>query len=99
MPCAQDFGGVKWAMKGRFIDKIGNRFPNQKRRGGWDLETSGALKQGWRLMHAKDSLFYECFKAKYFPRCSFLEAVESPNCSFVWRSIMAAQEILMQGCC
>ena len=70
-----------------------------KKEGGWDLGTSGALEHGWRLMHAKDSLFYECFKAKYFPRCSFLEAVESPNCSFVWRSIMAAQEILTQGCC
>ena len=56
-------------------------------------------KQGWRLMQAKDSLLYGCYKAKYFPRCSFLEAVESPNCSFVRRSIMAAQEILKQECC
>jgi len=32
-------------------------------------------KQGWRLMQAKDSLLYGCFKEKYFPRCSSLEAV------------------------
>lgn len=40
--CAR-FGGVKWAMKGRFIGKIGSRCLNQRRKVGWDLETSGVL--------------------------------------------------------
>ena len=56
-------------------------------------------KQGWRMVQGNDSLLYRCFKARYFPRSSFLEAKESPNCSYVWRSLMAAQPILQAGYC
>ena len=56
-------------------------------------------KQGSRLLQEKDSLLYGCFKAKYFPRCSFLEAKDVPNSSFVWKSLMATQPILKKGCC
>ena len=56
-------------------------------------------KQGWRLLQEDDSLLFKCFKARYFPRSNFLEAVVSPNCSFVWRSIMATLPILKKGCC
>ena len=47
-------------------------------------------KQGWRLLQERDSLLYRCFKAKYFPRCNFLEANDKPNSSYVWKSLMAA---------
>ena len=40
-------------------------------------------KQGWRLLQEKESLFYKCFSARYFPRSHFFDAVESPNCSYV----------------
>ncbi|KAL0015521.1 hypothetical protein SO802_002590 [Lithocarpus litseifolius] len=56
-------------------------------------------KQGWRLMPDKESLLYKCFSARYFPRSHFLDSVESPNCSYVWRSIMAALPILKARCC
>ena len=56
-------------------------------------------KQGWRLLQEDESLLYKCFKARYFPRSNFLEASESLDCSFVWRSIMAAPHILKNGCC
>ena len=56
-------------------------------------------KQGLRLIHEKDLLLYKCFKARYFPRCQFLDAAIPPNSSFVWRSIMAALPILKSGCC
>ena len=52
-----------------------------------------------RLLHDTNSLVYQCFKARYFPRSHFLEAKESPNCSFVWKSIMAALPTLKFGCC
>ncbi|XP_075674939.1 uncharacterized protein LOC142644147 [Castanea sativa] len=56
-------------------------------------------KQGWRMVQGNDSLLYQCFKARYFPRSSFLEAKESPNCSYVWRSLMAAKPIIQSGHC
>ena len=56
-------------------------------------------KQGWRMVQCNDSLLYQCFKARYFPRSSFLEAKVSPNCLYVWRSLMAAQPILLSGHC
>ena len=56
-------------------------------------------KQGWRLMQGKDSLLFRCFKVKYFPRCGFLEVVDVPNSSFVWKSILATKEILERGHC
>ena len=56
-------------------------------------------KQGWRLIQEHDSLMYQCFKARYFPRSQFLEALDSPNSSYVWKSIMTAKPILKKGCC
>ena len=56
-------------------------------------------KQGWRLMQGKDSLLFRCFKVKYLPRCGFLDVVDVPNSSFVWKSILATKEILERGHC
>lgn len=56
-------------------------------------------KQGWRLLHEKESLLYGCFKAKYFPRGPFLEANDVPNGSFMWKSLLIAQHILKKRCC
>ncbi|KAL4619828.1 hypothetical protein ACB092_06G108800 [Castanea dentata] len=70
--------------------------------GFWDLRLFNYVmlaKQGWRLTHDQNSLFFKCFKARYFPRCHLLDATVSPNCSFVWRSIMAVMPILRSGSC
>ena len=56
-------------------------------------------KQGWRLIQEQGSLLYGYFKVRYFPRGSFLEAIDVPNSSYVWKSLMAAQPILKNGCC
>nr|XP_023924674.1 uncharacterized protein LOC112036081 [Quercus suber] len=56
-------------------------------------------KQGWRLLQNQESLVFKCLKACYFPCCSFLEAVDSPTSSYIWKSIMAAQPVLKKGCC
>ena len=55
-------------------------------------------KQGWRLLKNHDSLMFKCSKARYFPRCNFLHTDDSPNSSYVWKSMMAAMPIL-SGCC
>ena len=56
-------------------------------------------KQGWRLMQDQEMLAFKCLKARYFPRCHFLEASDSPNSSYTWKSIMAAKPILQRGSC
>ena len=56
-------------------------------------------KQGWRLLKNHESLMFKCFKARYFPRCNFLHPKDSPNNSFVWKSMVAALPILKSGCC
>jgi len=54
-------------------------------------------KKGWRLIQDQDSILFQCLKARYFPRCNFLDTVVSPNCSYTWKSIMAAVTILKSG--
>ena len=54
-------------------------------------------KQGWRLQQNSNSLFYWVFKRKYFPDSSFVNAHKGRNPSYVWRSILATQPIIMQG--
>lgn len=56
-------------------------------------------KQGWPFLLDQDSLLHRCFKAKYFPKCNFLEAVGVPNSSYVWKSIIVAQPILRRDYC
>ena len=55
-------------------------------------------KQGWRLLKDHDSFLFICFEARYFPRCNFLHAADSPNSSYVWKSMMATMPILRSGC-
>nr|XP_023873925.1 uncharacterized protein LOC111986517 [Quercus suber] len=54
-------------------------------------------KQVWRLIHNTHSLFHRVYKAWYFPRGSFLTAELGPNPSFVWRSLLAARDIIIEG--
>ena len=50
-------------------------------------------------MHDHESLLSKCFKARYFPRCHFLDSVDSSNSLYVWKSIMSAMPILRSGYC
>ena len=54
-------------------------------------------KQAWRLIHNNGSLFYRVYKERYFPNTSFLEAELGHNPSFVWRSLLAARDIIHAG--
>lgn len=55
-------------------------------------------KQGWRLLNNENSLVTSLMKARYYPRSDFLNAELGANPSYMWRSILAAQDILKQGC-
>jgi hypothetical protein len=54
-------------------------------------------KQGWRLATQPTSLFSRVFRSKYFPRCSFWQAKLGSSPSFIWRSILAARDLLRKG--
>ena len=90
-------------MKGRFIGSIGGNFTHKKRRGGMGFPDLRAFnlamlsKQAWRLTQDTHSLFYRVYKARYFPNCSFMMAELGSNLSFVWRSLLAARDIIYSG--
>ena len=54
-------------------------------------------KQGWRLLQKPSSLVAQIFKARYYHSSSFLEANIGPNPSYVWRSVLASQELIRRG--
>ena len=54
-------------------------------------------KQAWRLVHHTQSLFYKVYKARCFPNYSFLDADIGHNPSYVWRSLLMASDILVEG--
>lgn len=53
--------------------------------------------QGWRLLKFQDKLVSKVFKARYYSKGSFLNAEIGNNPSFIWRSIMEAQDIIKKG--
>lgn len=54
-------------------------------------------KQGWRILTNPLSLVSRLMKARYFPTSSFLDAKLGNNPSYLWRSILAGQDILREG--
>ncbi|XP_019177676.1 PREDICTED: uncharacterized protein LOC109172888 [Ipomoea nil] len=55
-------------------------------------------KQGLRMLTCPGSLVARIFKARYFPNTTFFEATLGGNPSYVWRSIMASQDLVRSGC-
>lgn len=54
-------------------------------------------KQGWRLLSNPDSIAAQIFKARYFPKSGFMDAMAVPDMSYTWRSILAGRELLSLG--
>lgn len=55
-------------------------------------------KQGWRILNEENPLVSKLFKARYFPKTDFLNATAGANPSYVWRSILSAQDAIRAGC-
>ncbi|KAH9697393.1 reverse transcriptase domain-containing protein [Citrus sinensis] len=54
-------------------------------------------KQLWRLLTRPDSLMARILKARYYSRKSVLQASLGHNPSYVWRSILAAKDVVSKG--
>lgn len=54
-------------------------------------------KQSWRLTMKSDSTVSKIYRARYFPGGNFLTAKLGANPSYVWRSVLASQELLKAG--
>lgn len=55
-------------------------------------------KQRWRLINNDNPLVTKLIQAKYYPNGDFLSAQLVQNLSFMWKSILAAQELVKNGC-
>uniref|UniRef100_A0A803NUS5 Reverse transcriptase domain-containing protein n=1 Tax=Cannabis sativa TaxID=3483 RepID=A0A803NUS5_CANSA len=62
-----------------------------------DFNLSLLAKQGWRLLSCEDTLATKVFKARYFASGNFLNATLGSNPSYVWRSILEAQDLVRAG--
>lgn len=62
------------------------------------FNTALLAKQGWRILTEANSLVSNLLKARYFPRTDFLNAELGANPSYLWRSILSAQDAIIIGC-
>ncbi|KAL8094027.1 hypothetical protein AgCh_035785 [Apium graveolens] len=62
---------------------------------GFNLALLG--KHCWNFMAKPDSLVARLYKARYFPNCHFLEAVQGAGPSYIWAGIWKAKEMLKDG--
>ncbi|MCH83709.1 reverse transcriptase-like protein [Trifolium medium] len=80
-----------------------DRLAKAKNRGGMgfrsfkDFNKTLLGKHSWRLMTDETSLVARIFKARYYPRSSFMEANVGYQPSYAWRSIVSAKDILEVG--
>jgi hypothetical protein len=80
-----------------------NKMCKGKNKGGLGFRKSRAFneallaKQGWRIITQPESLVAKLLKAKYFPKCNFMEAKVGNKVSYTWRSILHARWILKKG--
>lgn len=54
-------------------------------------------KQAWRLTTNTDSLVSKIYQSRYYPGGNFITAKLGANPSYVWRSVLAAQDLLKTG--
>lgn len=63
----------------------------------YNFNTALLGKQGWRLIQNPESLVARLYKARYYPGGNFLNAMFGNSPSYIWRSILEAQNLLKNG--
>lgn len=87
--------GIHWASWERMCEPKSNGGMGFRSLHDFNIALLG--KQAWRLLNQEELLVSKVFKARYFPRCSFIEADLGSNPSFIWRSILASQSLIKAG--
>lgn len=62
-----------------------------------DFNMALLCKQSWCLLSQPNTLVSKLFEAKYFPHSFFLDAKLGNNPSFIWRGLVATQELIRVG--
>ena len=88
-------GGIRWMQWGRLCKPKSYGGIGFKHIRNFNVAMLG--RQGWRLITNPSSLVSRLFKARYYPNADFTQAKLGSNPSYAWRSILAAQKILIQG--
>lgn len=84
-------GGIRWST---WVDLcIPKKFGGMGFRRVRAMNLAMLGKQGWKMLTQPNSLVTRVFKARYFPKCSFLEAGKGSNPSFVWSSLRETQRV------
>lgn len=79
------------------------RISSRKRDGGLgfrnvrDFNVALLGKKAWRLFVYPQKPVSKVFKARYYPTNSFLTGKFGSNPSYIWRSVLEAQNIIKQG--
>ena len=88
----EDKRGIRWASWERLC--IPKKFGGMGFKRISDFNKAMLSKQGWKFLKEPDSLVSRIFKARYFPETNFLNASKGNNPSFIWASIMSAQDLV-----
>ncbi|XP_074352485.1 putative mitochondrial protein AtMg00310 [Apium graveolens] len=92
----QNNKGIRWKNWDKLcVMKEAGRLGFKKLR---NFNISMLAKQAWLLINNDNPLVTTCMKAKYIPGRDFLTAKLGANPSYMWRSILAAQEVVKRGC-
>ncbi|KAH0981426.1 hypothetical protein GBA52_008603 [Prunus armeniaca] len=62
-----------------------------------DFNLALLARQCWRLITEPNSQWAQLLKARYFPKCSFLEAKKCGCASWDWASLLEGRKIILQG--
>lgn len=88
--------GIRWMAWDRmcFPKKLGGM--GFRRISEFNIALQG--KQIWRILTTPQSFVARLLKARYFPQSSILNADVGNNPTYVWRSILAAKNLIVTGC-
>lgn len=88
-------GGIRWLSWDKLCEvKEAGGLGFQKLR---DFNIAMLAKQAWRLVNNCNPVVTALMKAMYYPRSGFFKAELGNNPSYIWRSILAAQDVICQG--